>query len=604
MANLRNSKNISVFRISLFLVVSLYFDNIYLKILLALYLLFDNYKDFLLFIVFLLISFLIKRYIFDFIPIGIVDYKNYNYYVVDKFLYKVKVFSENELVPGDILHFSSSYKIIDNIALTKKNILFNTDKYEIIDNFFIRSFISNRINTLTDKSKDVLNGILFHQYNYDDLSFNIGFGLYSYYFLNIVKKKSKKLCLVSIVFISIIFCFEIKYLLIIIDIIFASKDRRDRLAFKLIYICLFNFDLIRNYSILLPLLFSLIGILESKFDFKTYLLFIESICFGEINIIETIFFNKLMEIKIYLFILSLLLLFVPILEPVYLLIINVYSFINNLNISIRGSISIFSIIIFILINKRFSINKYLNYLLICLLIICPLNNPFTNLCFVDVGQGDSTLIYYPLNKKCVLIDTGSTFNYYKLKNTLYKKGIYKIDYLIISHNDSDHNGNIDNLKNDFIVKEIVTIGKDIVVNNDLYKYLYLGDYDNDNDNSLVYLLELDNYSFIFTGDISRKIENKIVEKYGPLSIDFLKASHHGSITGSSSFFVGAILPKYAIISTSGQYNHPAVETIETYDKYLVKYLITKETGNIDLYFTKLFDVLKTAKNDFVIINKK
>ena len=61
--------------------------------------------------------------------------------------------------------------------------------------------------------------------------------------------------------------------------------------------------------------------------------------------------------------------------------------------------------------------------------------------FVDVGQGDCSLITTPNNKK-VIIDGGGNENYDVGKNTLLPylldRGITKIDYIIVSHFDTDH----------------------------------------------------------------------------------------------------------------------------------------------------------------------
>lgn len=61
--------------------------------------------------------------------------------------------------------------------------------------------------------------------------------------------------------------------------------------------------------------------------------------------------------------------------------------------------------------------------------------------FIDVGQGDSTLIITPSNKK-VLIDGGGSGTYDVGKNILIPylldRGIKRIDYVIVSHTDFDH----------------------------------------------------------------------------------------------------------------------------------------------------------------------
>ena len=61
--------------------------------------------------------------------------------------------------------------------------------------------------------------------------------------------------------------------------------------------------------------------------------------------------------------------------------------------------------------------------------------------FIDVGQGDSCLIITPNNKK-ILIDGGGSENYDVGKKVLLPyllaRGIKKIDFVIVSHFDTDH----------------------------------------------------------------------------------------------------------------------------------------------------------------------
>lgn len=63
--------------------------------------------------------------------------------------------------------------------------------------------------------------------------------------------------------------------------------------------------------------------------------------------------------------------------------------------------------------------------------------------FIDVGQGDSTLIVTP-NDKTILIDGGGSSTYDVGENILIPylldRKIKKIDYVIVSHTDQDHIG--------------------------------------------------------------------------------------------------------------------------------------------------------------------
>ena len=604
MENTVKSKNSSVFRVAIALCLSLYFNNVFIYILISLFLLTFGRKEVLIYLLFLGASILIGNCMSDFVPYGIVDSKNYNYYVIDKFFYKIVLYTNSTLNRGDIVR-CADFNRCSEISFLKKNILFSGNTFSSSCSFVPRLLIDRQLNKLSDSCAALIEKIIYNQYIEDEgLKFTIGYGLYSYYFLNLLRRKSPVHCLTAVFLVSVLFCFEVKFILLIFDCLFFKKERLRILSYKLLFICVYNFSLFHNYAIMLPLLFSFIGILKTEYDFRIFLFLIESFFFKEIDLFETIMFNSLIRIKVFLYVFGILVIVFPFLEGIFLSLIGIYSLINKISISIRGSLSLVSIAIFLLLNRTFSINRYLNIALLCLLLLSPFNYPLMNVCFIDVGQGDSAIIRYPLSRSCVLIDTGSKFNYHKLRKTLFAKGIYTIDYLIVSHDDEDHNGNIENLSNDFNIREIIEFGKDFSFRDIDYKYLYLGEFDNDNDNSLAYLINIDGYDFLFTGDLSKKAENMIYTKYGPLKIDFLKVSHHGSYTGTSSYLIGNILPEYAVISTNGKYDHPSEDTIETLDRYMVKYYITKQSGNIDIYFSHVLDFIRTGSNDFVIINKK
>ncbi|MBR5755792.1 MAG: MBL fold metallo-hydrolase, partial [Erysipelotrichaceae bacterium] len=235
-----------------------------------------------------------------------------------------------------------------------------------------------------------------------------------------------------------------------------------------------------------------------------------------------------------------------------------------------------------------------------LMILSPFNNPLIHVKFIDVGQGDSILIKYGMSRKNVLIDTGSVYNYSKLQKALNSEGIYSIDHLIISHDDSDHNGNVERLKRDYKIRNIIEYSYTFDYYGIHFENLPTGDHDNDNDDSLVYMINIDGLNFLFTGDISSRVESSLVRNC-VLDVDILKASHHGSKTSSSEFFISSIQPEYAVFSTSGQYGHPHKEVVETMEKYDVRCFDTSKDGSVSFYFSRVLDFVKTDKNEFVII---
>ena len=82
-----------------------------------------------------------------------------------------------------------------------------------------------------------------------------------------------------------------------------------------------------------------------------------------------------------------------------------------------------------------------------------------------------------------------------------------------------------------------------------------------NDSSLVIMLEYGSFRFLFTGDISTTIENKIVNK--DLSCDVLKVPHHGSAGSSSAAFLSATGADYAVIcvGAGNSYGHPTAAAL-------------------------------------------
>lgn len=221
-------------------------------------------------------------------------------------------------------------------------------------------------------------------------------------------------------------------------------------------------------------------------------------------------------------------------------------------------------------------------------------NPKLKIYFMDVGQGDSTLIVTPKNKK-ILIDGGEGKNNILLPYLLDRR-INKIDYVMISHFDSDHcNGLIEviekiNVKNIIIsrqseeseeYKNILNIIKQknikvrivkekdkIFIEKDLYMEILNPaeklEFQDLNNNSIVAKLIYINFSMLFTGDIE-KVEENLADKYkNNLKSTVLKVSHHGSKTSSSEEFLKYVKPRIALIGVGkdNKFGHPNQTTIE------------------------------------------
>ena len=267
------------------------------------------------------------------------------------------------------------------------------------------------------------------------------------------------------------------------------------------------------------------------------------------------------------------------------------------------------LISFIYFNKK----RYLVFLinLIIIIKIIPFFNPFANIIFLDVSQGDSMLYITKNQSKVYMFDTGGIRNRSVSDNTLiYLKslGISKIDYLILTHGDFDHCGDAENVINKFKVKNVIfnndgfkTIEKNIIniLNKKRISYYQSKDislpnitflnsklFDNENDNSIVTLINESGIKFLLMGDAGKNAENAIMNKYNLKNITFLKVGHHGSNTSSSETFINYIKPKYSIISVGkkNRFGHPKKEVLDTLKN--TKIYRTDHNGSIEVLINK------------------
>lgn len=242
--------------------------------------------------------------------------------------------------------------------------------------------------------------------------------------------------------------------------------------------------------------------------------------------------------------------------------------------------------------------------------------------YIDVGQADSILISN--NNYNMLIDAGNNEDGEKLVSYLKSLGISTIDYLVGTHPHEDHIGGLDDIINNFEIKEIylpeaMTTTKtfedvlDAIANDDLsltvptigetfnlgeaeFEVIYTGTGKRGlNEASIILKMIFGNHSYLFTGDTTSEIEKTILSEN--LDIDVLKVAHHGSKYSSCQEFLNIATPEYAIISAGedNSYNHPEPETINRLKQYTNKIYITKDIGTI---------ILKSNGNTIEINSKK
>lgn len=227
-----------------------------------------------------------------------------------------------------------------------------------------------------------------------------------------------------------------------------------------------------------------------------------------------------------------------------------------------------------------------------------ISGKFLKVKFLDVGQGDAEFIETP-DKKQILIDGGPDLSILeKLGKAMPFYDRY-IDLVILSHPEADHlNGLIEVLKRyqigavitNGVIREtsqykefmdtikakripvyIAKSGGEIDFNENI-KMDILYPFENlkgkilsdSNDSSIVAKLIYNNFETIFTGDIEKSAENKLVESKIDLNSDILKIAHHGSKTSTSEQFLKAVNAFVAIIEVGkdNKYGHPHQEVLE------------------------------------------
>lgn len=254
--------------------------------------------------------------------------------------------------------------------------------------------------------------------------------------------------------------------------------------------------------------------------------------------------------------------------------------------------------------------------------------------YLDVGQADCTLIRLP-NNETVVIDSGTSYQEKVLERYLSKVFLKKsktIDYLILTHSDVDHIGNImfllDNYKvkniylphssiinlldesdlSDKVYLDIINKVNNLYINNNInvftnFDNLEIKDYKTGevyldwlypntevnlttNDYSPIIEICYKNKLTLVCGDASSDAENICMLNNVMKDIDVLKFAHHGSNNSVSTSFLETINPEYAIISTgtNNSYDFPSKELLDrvySFNPELYKNILrTDIEGNI------------------------
>jgi len=243
--------------------------------------------------------------------------------------------------------------------------------------------------------------------------------------------------------------------------------------------------------------------------------------------------------------------------------------------------------------------RWLVFLLPLLLGVTPgksaVNPAQISVSFIDVGQGDATLIRDGAGVD-ILVDGGNKSAGEFVIEHMQSAGVDDLEMIIATHADRDHIGGLITIleSDDVLVESVYFNGYpgdtltwqefeaavaadglvllplqypatqswgefDVQVLNPLDNLVDPGQ----NEASVVLLIDYAQINFFLPGDIDSSVEQLLPGRTSSLQVDVLKVAHHGSKFSTSDDFLEDVQPAEAVISVGANaYGHPALETVE------------------------------------------
>lgn len=241
---------------------------------------------------------------------------------------------------------------------------------------------------------------------------------------------------------------------------------------------------------------------------------------------------------------------------------------------------------------------------------CSSKDDIAKIFFFDVNQGDSSFVTY--NNISILIDTGEKIFTNDVIKILKSKNIKNIDYLILTHDHSDHSSGFFEIYDNFKIKNLIlpdTLrdetfneienfleNSNITINyiknpsnlkiSNNFNIKFLSSFKNTpeefNDSSLVFKLSINDFDVLYTGDIEENGQLNVLNQ--DLKSEILKVPHHGAYNNDKNNvekFLTKVTPLISIISVGpNSYGHPSKNTLNILNTLNSKILRTDEVGNI------------------------
>jgi len=272
--------------------------------------------------------------------------------------------------------------------------------------------------------------------------------------------------------------------------------------------------------------------------------------------------------------------------------------------------------------------------------------------FLDVGQGSSTLLEFPSGYRVLIDGGGSSFSTTTVGERviapyLWKKGISRIDAIIVTHPDADHYNGLTFIVDHFspsivwlnsffghdafykqfqkrleekkIPFDVAVEGWGLRDHSGKMRFIAnttkwsTPEHSRNNrhgaNSGLVVQACSNNFCILLPGDISRQIEQLLVEKKYDLRSNLLLSAHHGSATSNSKHFIEAVNPEYMIVSAgkSNKNTFPSPGLVHLCTLNNIKLLQTARHGTIEIISkpesNEIYGYRKSKKNPLLNLER-
>lgn len=540
-----------------------------------------------------------------------------SYYVAKNQRTRVLVQSDLDLNFNDQIQVDSLEPIHtdDNFTLfsftkynASKNIFYKTRDVRLIKkSTSLKSKLYDYISS--QKNSKVLLSLYYgiHEDTIDEIYTMLGYGYISAYFIvfNLLKRKYEdKKIRISLLILSILFgsffVFTLsltRFILYQISYLFF-KSKSDQIGFTILCFSILYPTQVLSISFVLPILLQLVSYFCTEHKWivqKMVVISVLFIYFKKVDIVSFLLFNLLRKFYGCVFLLGM---FIP-----------NFVTLKIPSLTIHYAPQFVFIFIFIVVYiqclKHFKWKYMILFLIPFLEVFC---NPFFQVYTLNIGQGDCSIIVEPFYKSVVMIDCGQSLYRDNVERIIFpfleNKNIHTIDTLILTHDDFDHSGGYDRLKEKVKIKQVIKDSKD-KVNVEYPFYLLLQERmaKDENDSSIISYFTYDHLNYLFMGDASKEIEKQLMDTYD-LKADVIKVGHHGSNTSSDTAFLDSLDCRIALISAGykNKYDHPSTETLKTLDHLHIHTFCTSTNGSIAIYSLHDFAFIVTNDGLFGIIH--